>query len=73
MYTHAPLRSSNRLDTDMAFGNAGGVTSTLVLTGVSSADDLAQLPPAMAHARPAYVMPSLGTLLSALQTAADGR
>lgn len=58
----------DRLDTDMAFGNAGGVTSTLVLTGVSSADDLAQLPQSLAHSRPAYVMPSLSALLTALRS-----
>jgi len=49
----------DRLDTDIAGANAAGLPSLLVLTGVSSADDLLAAPP---EHRPTYV----GTDLSAL-------
>ncbi len=52
----------DRLDTDIVFGNAGGLAgSLLVLTGVSTPDDVARFPPGDHH-RPTHVVPSFGTL-----------
>ena len=55
----------------MQFGNAGGVTSTLVLTGVSKLPDLEALEqksdPAHIAMRPKYMMQALASLLPALQ------
>ncbi len=48
----------DRLDTDVAFGNAGGVASCLVLTGVATAAQAAQLPQGDPR-RPTHLMPSL--------------
>ena len=52
----------DRLDTDIAFGNAGKLGSTLlVLTGVTSAADAAAVPPGDAR-RPSHVLGSFGEL-----------
>jgi phosphoglycolate/pyridoxal phosphate phosphatase family enzyme len=52
----------DRLDTDMLFGNGGGLRSTLlVLTGVSSVDDAAARPEGDKH-RPTHYVDSFGTL-----------
>ena len=62
----------DRLDTDIAFGNAGGFRSLLVLTGVSSR---ATLEGASQQETPDFVVDSLGDLapwLQALQPAAAG-
>ena len=54
----------DRLDTDMLFGINGGTSTLLVLTGVSTLDDLAQH---IAEGKPApvHVADRLGVLLSA--------
>lgn len=54
-----PLVVGDRLDTDIAGANAAGMPSLLVLTGVSTADDLLAAPPG--H-RPTYVGANLGAL-----------
>jgi len=48
----------DRLDTDIAFGKSGGVSTMLVLTGVSKEKDLEANPPAV----PDYVIKSLGDM-----------
>ena len=59
----------DRLDTDILFGNTGGLGSTLlVLTGVSSLEDVARLPPADPH-RPTHAIASLGDLARLLRLA----
>ncbi|OBI77791.1 HAD-IIA family hydrolase [Mycobacterium sp. E740] len=56
---HAPLVVGDRLDTDIAGANAAGLPSLLVLTGVSTADDLVR---AGAAERPTYVAADLRSL-----------
>ncbi|KAG5192834.1 haloacid dehalogenase-like hydrolase family protein [Tribonema minus] len=56
----------DRLDTDMAFANAGGISSVLVMTGVSTDADLAALSAERAHMAPAFVMAALASLRPAL-------
>ncbi len=56
----------DRLDTDILFGNDGGLGATvLVLTGVAKAGDVDALPPGDKHA-PTHVLPSLGDLAALL-------
>eukprot|EP00002_Diphylleia_rotans_P001215 TRINITY_DN1067_c0_g1_i2.p1 TRINITY_DN1067_c0_g1~~TRINITY_DN1067_c0_g1_i2.p1 ORF type:complete len:292 (-),score=69.07 TRINITY_DN1067_c0_g1_i2:191-1066(-) len=50
----------DRLDTDIAFGDRGGVTTLLVLTGVTTEDILTK-----SELKPDYVLPSLGDLSKA--------
>jgi phosphoglycolate/pyridoxal phosphate phosphatase family enzyme len=52
----------DRLDTDIAFGSAGGVKTCLVLTGVATQTEAEALP-AGHPCRPDFLMPSLGDLL----------
>ena len=59
----------DRLDTDIKFGNAAGVSSALVLTGVSEAADVVGLP-ADGEKTPTYLMEKLAFLLSAAEAAA---
>lgn len=59
----------DRLDTDIAFGNAGGFRSLLVLTGVSSR---ATLEGARAEETPDLVVDSLGDLAPWLQALLPG-
>ena len=59
----------DRLDTDIAGANAAGLPSLLVLTGVSSADDLIAAPPA--H-RPTYVGTDLSALLGPVASIEGG-
>lgn len=54
-----PLVIGDRLDTDIEGANAVGVDSLLVLTGVSTVDDLLRAP---VEQRPTYVGASLGCL-----------
>ena len=54
-----PLVVGDRLDTDIAGANAAGFPSLLVLTGVSTADDLLAAPPSD---RPTYVGADLRSL-----------
>lgn len=49
----------DRLNTDIAFGQHGGVDTLLVLTGISSVDDVHS---EKAPAVPTYIMESLGAL-----------
>ena len=52
----------DRLDTDIAFGNAGGfAASLLVLTGVSQRAEVVNLPPGDART-PTHIVDSLGSL-----------
>lgn len=55
----APLVIGDRLDTDIEGANAVGADSLLVLTGVSTVDDLLRAP---AEQRPTYVASSLACL-----------
>lgn len=48
----------DRLDTDIAFGQLGGLTSLLVLTGVTKLDQLSS-----SSIQPDYMIESLGCLL----------
>lgn len=66
-----PMMVGDRLDTDVAGGNAAGFTSALVLTGVHTSADAAAAPEAQ---RPDVVVPSLAELLTApaLTTAGHG-
>jgi HAD superfamily hydrolase (TIGR01450 family) len=54
-----PLVVGDRLDTDIAGANAAGLPSLLVLTGVSTADDLVR---AVASERPHYLAEDLRSL-----------
>ncbi|MGN5240374.1 MULTISPECIES: HAD-IIA family hydrolase [unclassified Rhodococcus (in: high G+C Gram-positive bacteria)] len=54
-----PLVIGDRLDTDIEGANAVGADSLLVLTGVSTIEDLLRAP---AHQRPTYVAASLESL-----------
>jgi glycerol-1-phosphatase len=56
---HTPLVVGDRLDTDIAGANAARLPSLLVLTGVSTADDLIR---AAARERPRYVAADLRSL-----------
>ena len=56
-----PLVVGDRLDTDIEGANRAGMDSLLVLTGVSTADELAKAPDG--H-RPTYVADDLGGLFS---------
>jgi HAD superfamily hydrolase (TIGR01450 family) len=56
---HAPLVVGDRLDTDIAGANAAGLPSLLVLTGVSTADDMIR---AAVSERPNYVAADLRSL-----------
>jgi glycerol-1-phosphatase len=56
---HAPLVVGDRLDTDIAGANAAGLPSLLVLTGVSTAEDLIR---AAVWERPGYVAADLRSL-----------
>ena len=55
----APLVVGDRLDTDIEGGHAVGIESALVLTGVSTVDDLLSAPP---EQRPIYVLDDLAGL-----------
>jgi HAD superfamily hydrolase (TIGR01450 family) len=54
-----PLVVGDRLDTDIAGANAVGAASLLVLTGVSTPEEVAKAPRAL---RPTYVAPDLSAL-----------
>lgn len=56
---HRPLVVGDRLDTDIAGANSAGLPSMLVLSGVSTAADLAAAPP---EHRPTYVAPDISGL-----------
>ncbi|CAN0418346.1 unnamed protein product, partial [Ectocarpus sp. 13 AM-2016] len=58
------LMVGDRLDTDIMFGNAGGVSSALVLTGVSEMSDVVGLQ-AGGDKTPTYLLERLGALLPA--------
>lgn len=64
------LMVGDRLDTDIMFGNAGGVSSALVLTGVSEMSDVAGLQPG-SDKTPTYLLEKLGSLLPAATEAAE--
>ncbi|CAM9790059.1 unnamed protein product, partial [Hapterophycus canaliculatus] len=64
------LMVGDRLDTDIMFGNAGGVSSALVLTGVSEISDVAGLQPG-SEKTPTYLLKKLGGLLPAATEAAE--
>ncbi len=55
----APLVVGDRLDTDIAGANAAGLPSLMVLTGVSTAQDLVR---ASVSERPVYLAPDLRSL-----------
>jgi ribonucleotide monophosphatase NagD (HAD superfamily) len=61
--------TTHRLDTDVAFGNSAGVTSTLVLTGVCQESEVIALTSEQDAVRPKYVMSGLASLLPALLSA----
>lgn len=65
----ATLMVGDRLDTDIMFGNAGGVSSALVLTGVSEIGDAVGLAPG-GDSTPTYLLEKLGDLLAAAELAA---
>jgi ribonucleotide monophosphatase NagD (HAD superfamily) len=58
---HTPLVVGDRLDTDIAGANAADLPSLMVLTGVSTADDLIR---AAAGERPTYVAADLRSLFT---------
>eukprot|EP00123_Amoebidium_parasiticum_P009086 comp19227_c0_seq1/m.21991 comp19227_c0_seq1/g.21991 ORF comp19227_c0_seq1/g.21991 comp19227_c0_seq1/m.21991 type:complete len:295 (-) comp19227_c0_seq1:622-1506(-) len=61
-----PKRScmvGDRLNTDIAFGNAGGLKTLLVLTGISTLEESNHC---SADQRPLYVIPSIGDLVTLL-------
>lgn len=62
------LMVGDRLDTDILFGNAGGVSTALVLTGVSQRADLEGLKIGEAGT-PTYLMERLGVLFPAVTEA----
>lgn len=61
----APLVVGDRLDTDIEGANAAGLPSLLVLTGVSTADDMIRAP---ARQRPTYVAADLRSLSARTDT-----
>lgn len=63
------LMVGDRLDTDIKFGNAGGVSSALVLTGVSEMLDVVGLA-AGGDSTPRYLLNKLGDILSSAEAAA---
>lgn len=58
---HTPLVVGDRLDTDIAGANAAGLPSLMVLTGVSTAEDLIR---AVASERPHYLGADLRSLFA---------
>ncbi|CAM9610030.1 unnamed protein product, partial [Laminaria digitata] len=64
----ATLMVGDRLDTDIMFGNAGGVSSALVLTGVSEIGDAVGLFPG-GDSTPTYILEKLGDVLPAAEQA----
>ena len=64
---HRTVMVGDRLDTDILFGTDGGLAATLlVLTGVSSAADVAALPAGDGRT-PTHILPSLGDLPALLE------
>lgn len=63
------LMVGDRLDTDIMFGNAGGISTALVLTGVSEMSDVVGLAPG-GDKTPTYLLERLGGLLPAAVAAA---
>ncbi len=57
----------DRLDTDIVAGHAAGVLTLLVLTGISTREEIATFP-----VKPDYVFADLGELASSLRTAKAG-
>lgn len=58
------LMVGDRLDTDIMFGNGGGISTALVLTGVSEMSDVVGLEPG-GDKTPTYLLEKLGVLLPA--------
>lgn len=63
------LMVGDRLDTDIMFGNGGGISTALVLTGVSEMSDVVGLEPG-GDKTPTYLLEKLGVLLPAAAAAA---
>jgi glycerol 3-phosphatase-2 len=66
---HHPLMIGDRLDTDVEGGRAAGMTTLLVLTGVSDATELIAAPPAL---RPDLVGADMSALYAPLDDLAIG-
>lgn len=64
------LMVGDRLDTDIMFGNGGGISTALVLTGVSEMSDVIGLE-AGGDKTPTYLLKKLGDLLPAATVAAE--
>ncbi len=64
------LMVGDRLDTDIMFGNGGGISTALVLTGVSEMSDVIRLE-AGGDKTPTYLLEKLGNLLPAATVAAE--
>lgn len=64
------LMVGDRLDTDIMFGNGGGISTALVLTGVSEMSDVIGLE-AGGDKTPTYLLEKLGDLLPAATMAAE--
>eukprot|EP00903_Cladosiphon_okamuranus_P018093 g16651.t1 len=64
------LMVGDRLDTDIMFGNGGGISTALVLTGVSEMSDVVGLEPG-SDKTPTYLLEKLGVLLPAATVAAE--
>lgn len=64
------LMVGDRLDTDIMFGNGGGISTALVLTGVSEMSDVVGLEPGGVKT-PTYLLEKLGVLLPAATVAAE--
>ena len=63
------MQVGDRLDTDILFGNRGGLAaSLLVMTGVTKREDLGKYPEGDPH-RPSHVLGSFGSLASMLDRA----
>ena len=78
---HRTVMFGDRLDTDVAFANAAGFTSVLVLSGVATADDAAAAMMTEGTAdentrdekqRPSFVMPSISSLFESEEGDGDG-